>query len=242
MWVLYSYNKYSESANKLAEELDIPITNKVLPNLKIINWGSSEHFLGNYTVLNSPENVRKAVDKIITFYNLNNKSIPTVEFTTLRSVAVDWISKGSKVYCRDKVASSGGDGIILAEDSNQLPAQCKLYTKCVDSPKEFRVHVMNGKVIDVTQKKRRHDSESSDWIRNYDNGWVYTRQDITVPKSVKIWSTLAVTKLGLDFGAVDILYKDGICYVLEVNTAPGLEGTTLMSYTKGLKELMKGGV
>jgi D-alanine-D-alanine ligase-like ATP-grasp enzyme len=44
----------------------------------------------------------------------------------------------------------------------------------------------------------------------------------------------------LDFGAVDIIYnaKRNECYVLEVNTAPGLEGTTVEKYaTKFASEL-----
>jgi glutathione synthase/RimK-type ligase-like ATP-grasp enzyme len=40
--------------------------------------------------------------------------------------------------------------------------------------------------------------------------------------------------LGLDFGAVDIIQDDGgNFYVLEVNTAPGLEGQTIKSYAEG---------
>jgi D-alanine-D-alanine ligase-like ATP-grasp enzyme len=46
-------------------------------------------------------------------------------------------------------------------------------------------------------------------------------------------SVEAVAALGLDFGAVDIIEdKEGNFYVLEINTAPGLEGHTVTSYAK----------
>ena len=49
----------------------------------------------------------------------------------------------------------------------------------------------------------------------------------------------AVKALGLDFGAVDIIYneKENQYYVLEVNTAPGLEGTTLIKYAERFSKL-----
>jgi glutathione synthase/RimK-type ligase-like ATP-grasp enzyme len=45
--------------------------------------------------------------------------------------------------------------------------------------------------------------------------------------------------LGLDFGAVDIIWnkKQDRYYVLEVNTAPGLEGETVVRYANAFKEL-----
>jgi len=54
------------------------------------------------------------------------------------------------------------------------------------------------------------------------------------PEDIFLQSTLAVNCLGLDFGAVDIIYnqKKDVSFVLEVNTAPGLEGSTLNEYVK----------
>ncbi|MNY81884.1 hypothetical protein D3C86_2236870 [compost metagenome] len=50
---------------------------------------------------------------------------------------------------------------------------------------------------------------------------------------------LAVNALGLDFGAADVIWNDHRkqAFVLEVNTAPGLTGTTLEKYAKALKEI-----
>src|SRR3546814_3947261 len=110
-----------------------------------------------------------------------------------------------------------------------------------DLPKkqEYRVHVLNGKVVDVQRKARVKDfpDDKVNWkIRNHDNGFIYARDEklAEVPKKVLSDSIKAVGVCGLDFGAVDVIYNEakGIGFVLEINTAPGLTGTTLEGYTK----------
>ncbi|GAG47489.1 unnamed protein product, partial [marine sediment metagenome] len=74
-------------------------------------------------------------------------------------------------------------------------------------------------------------------IRNTDNGWVYCRGGVDAPEAVITAAVRAVDCLGLDFGAVDIGYNEHYdrCAVFEVNTAPGLEGTTLDKYFEAFR-------
>ena len=45
--------------------------------------------------------------------------------------------------------------------------------------------------------------------------------------------------MGLDFGAVDLgVKRNGECFVIEVNSAPGLEGTTLEKYRDIISRLL----
>ena len=46
----------------------------------------------------------------------------------------------------------------------------------------------------------------------------------------------SVNLLGLDFGAVDIGHRlqDNKFFVFEINTAPGIEGSTLDKYAKAI--------
>ncbi len=77
-------------------------------------------------------------------------------------------------------------------------------------------------------------------VRNHDNGWVFCRQDVHPPDEVINQSIEAVRALGLDFGATDVgwnEYYQKAC-VFEVNTAPGLEGTTLENYTTFFKNVV----
>jgi glutathione synthase/RimK-type ligase-like ATP-grasp enzyme len=98
---------------------------------------------------------------------------------------------------------------------------------------------MMGQVIDYQEKLKKRGFEERDaWIRNHDKGYVFARDGITVPEVVRQLAVKAVGTLGLDFGAVDIGYreKEQLGYVFEVNTAPGLEGHTIESYVNGFKK------
>ena len=74
-------------------------------------------------------------------------------------------------------------------------------------------------------------------VRNRNNGWVFCRSNLDrIPDNESI-AIQAVEAAGLDFGAVDIIRtpnRESI--VLEINTAPGLEGETLVSYTNAIRE------
>lgn len=238
MWVIYSYNRYSKSAKELSNALSIPIVKTIKPYHKVINWGSSERMDGPQVVLNRPENISKIVNKIRTFSFLNSVGVATVPYTLSRQEAATWISRGGLVYCRNDIASSGGSGITIAYTIDELPIDCKLFTKGIISPSEYRVHVFNNKVIDVTQKKKVNGSEANPLIRNYNNNWIFARQDIDIPKSIITWSKFAMKTLALDFGAIDILHKDGKSFLLEINSAPGMEGTTLQRYTEEFRKVV----
>jgi glutathione synthase/RimK-type ligase-like ATP-grasp enzyme len=120
-----------------------------------------------------------------------------------------------------------------------MPEEAPLYTQYVPKRHEYRVHVFQGRVIDVQRKARRHDvaDEDVNWkVRNNANGFIFARNGDalgTVPDDVLYEATKAVTSLNLDFGAADVIFneREALAYVLEVNTAPGLVGTTLENYT-----------
>ena len=115
--------------------------------------------------------------------------------------------------------------------------QAPLYTKYVKKKSEFRVHVFDNEVIHVQEKRRRAGVEDVDnQIRNHDNGWVFCVQNVEAPADVTDQALRAVRAAGVDFGAVDVIYnqKKNEAYVLEINTAPGLEGTTLEKYADAI--------
>jgi hypothetical protein len=110
-----------------------------------------------------------------------------------------------------------------------------LYTKYFKKAEEYRVHVFGDRVLDIQQKRKRQEvpNEQVDYqIRNAAAGWVFCRNEVECPAAVTDAAVRAVSALGLDFGAVDIGYNrhSGLAAVFEVNTAPGLEGTTLDRY------------
>ena len=91
-----------------------------------------------------------------------------------------------------------------------------------------------GDAIDLLSKEH---TTSDRIIRSNKRGWKFKGVAPTkVPDDIKKVSLAAVKALGLDFGAVDlVLDLEGNPYILEVNSAPGLEGTAFEKWTEALK-------
>ncbi len=241
------YNMGSESAKSLASMLRVKLSSGHKRFIKdkslIINWGNSDQEVlhnamarRSNSILNRPSNVAKASNKIESFQAFTNQGVPTVEWTLDRNKAKQWVDENGYVYARLLARASQGKGIKIITMEDELP-YAELYTKAVPKAHEYRVHVFKGSVIDYTKKRKRTDVEVNPYIKNYENGWVFCRDGIQLPNVVKDASVKACEALGLDFCAIDILYREreNKAFVLEANTAPGLEGTTLDKYCEAIK-------
>jgi len=142
------------------------------------------------------------------------------------------------IFARTLVNSTGGKGIVEFERAAEQYPRAALYTEYIPKKAEYRAHVFNGQVIDIQQKKKKHDfqEERDTRVRNLANGYVYTRDGITPPPDLVDLAIRAVSAVGYDYGAVDIIFNErrGACFVLEVNSRPGLMGTTVEKYTDAL--------
>lgn len=254
---IYPYKMSSTSAKKLAQALQcLRIRERGnyrhFNNHIVINWGNTHlpnWYNGNNQPLNHPNDVAKACNKLLTFEYLEDADVSVPSFVTNTELAQVLIDEGHRVYGRKLLTSNSGQGIIVFEPGTQItPEQsCPLYTKNVKAKYEYRVHVAGGNIIDFCQKKKRSDitEEQRQFfnpaIRSHSFGWVFCRDNIVLPEIVKEQAIKAITALGLSFGAVDIGYNqhENKAYVYEVNTAPGLEGTTLTKYTEYFLSLLR---
>lgn len=212
----------------------------------VVNYGNRRYdssFFGNATVLNPVEALNRAANKVAAFNALRLAEVKTVEYTVDREVAQSW-NQNEIVYERATLTGHSGEGITV-----RLPgegtASAPLYTKGIQGPRrEWRVHVFEGVITYVQKKIRRNgyrelESYRED-IRNHHTGWVYSNSFTEAPPDqVLIQAHKAVSALGLNFGAVDLISKGTNAWVLEVNTAPGLTGTTLETYTHNIVEFIK---
>ena len=244
------YKMGSRSAKALADALDARL---VFPNRRyrprgdhvIINWGFGGEVrwsVGMPTgarLVNSPSAVSVASAKLRTFQRFDEGGVATVPFTPDKAVARGWLDAGHSVVARTLTRASGGRGIVLVDPGGDLPP-APLYTRYVKRRAEYRVHAMNGEVFDFTQKKRTYAEDEVDWcIRNHDRGWIFARLGVELPRAIPPLAVQAVASAGLDFGAVDVLdrsERSGGPLVLEINTACGLEGTTLERYARAIQE------
>lgn len=241
------YKIGSRSAGALAGSLSVRKSRGVKifrPFTKVVNWGKGDIKVRgrNLSILNKPEAIRAASDKVTSLRVMRAAGVATIDFTSDRSVVWGWLDDGATVYGRRLTRAHSGRGIEILTDGMSVPS-LPLYTKGITKAHEFRVHVMLGGVIDFSKKRRRDGGEANPLIKNLDNGWVFCRTGVVLPDCVRDQATKAVRALGLDFGAVDVLYKEreNQAFVLEVNTAPGLEGTTLERYSARIRQWLSTG-
>lgn len=250
--IIIAPRKVRASAFRLTEELHnkvgIPAF-VVRPNSKTyqprwtdytIYWGLSKRT--NYTavpVYNYADSISTAVDKVETFHALASANLQTVPYTSVKGIAQTWLDNGHTVVCRLITNGYGGEGIVLCAGDDILP-DCELYTQYIKKKHEYRVHVFGPNVIDTTIKRKKKGVEHNHKIRNHGNGWVYCRENIEPDERRDSLAKAIVAELGLWFGAVDMIYneKQDKYYILEINTAPGLVGTTLTSYVNAIAKEM----
>ena len=232
------YKQYSASAKALSRALGIKRLSLVRTKFNarlddiIVNWGNTS-WSARSVWLNHPYRVVNARDKLMTLSILADNSVPTVEWTPFESIALEWLETGHTVFTRRSTTGQGGSGILICEGTRAILPEAPLYTKLFKAKHEYRVHVVGDSVH--ISKKRRRDGVPRALVRNHANGYVYCTENVSAPEPVVRVAIDAIRALGLHFGAVDVLCTDkGDARVLEVNTAPGLEGRTLEFYAGAL--------
>lgn len=253
--MIYPYKMGSQSAKNLAAAMGIKQIKREGSKFKgsakkvVINWGSSTltEEINKCVVLNTEKAVALAGNKL-SFFNLAQGKVSIPEFTTDKQVAQTWLNEGTTVFGRTTLTGHSGAGIYeLESNSNILDmnlSSVKVYVKYIPKKEEYRVHVVDGKVIDVRRKALRADfnKETANWkIRNHNGGFIFAKDGFQAPEQVLEESLKAVECVGLVFGAVDVVWNNfrNQAYVLEVNTAPGLEGSSLDNYSKAFGDILK---
>jgi len=251
---LYVHNKVSAGARDLANALGIKRLKQRGsefqggPATTVINWGATsipERITANgCRVLNKTANVAQAVDKHTTLRIMTASGVRVPEFTERLDVAQRWIAGGGTVFARTLLRASSGRGIVIMEPDHpeDHDTQAPLYVRYVPKRHEYRIHVVNGQVIDRQRKglaeEFRGQADVNFRVRNLANGFIFVRNDGHVyPPEADVMAVEAVRALGLDFGAADIIWNEqqNRCYLLEVNSAPGLQGTTVDNYAEAFR-------
>jgi len=241
MMYLYAGNEISKGAKALSERLGIQrIKHKGSKfvggeDKTVINWGAIEapYEVLKCNVLNHPNEVECNSNKYM-FFQLMKGHCRIPEFTTDMVVAAQWIANGYMVVERHQLRGSGGKGIRIVKHEESLK-EAPLYTRYQNKKDEYRIHLSDSVIFDMQRKGLKDGIENPNWrVRNHKNGFIYMREGLKVPKDVKEQAILCFYRTGLDFGAVDVIWneEEKKAYVLEINTAPGLEGTTIDNYSK----------
>ena len=247
---IYPYKRGSASVVALATALNARVIRlegsayKGNPTKIVINWGNSmtNEEIEKATLLNHPDAVKLASNKL-NFFEQVKGVVNIPPYTTSMEEAKTWLDDGKKVLARESLTGHSGKGIVILDSEvvwgSYNHSNAKVYVKYVPKKHEFRVHVVNGEAIDLQRKAPdpRHDAKALDYtLRNHQFGFIFVRDGVRemCPPPVIEQALLAVSQCGLHFGAVDVIWNEyqQQAYVLEVNTAPGLEGQSVDNYKK----------
>ncbi len=245
------YKAGSVSAKAIANSLNVKRISlsssriRKVYDLLVINWGNSANVPSNLSgalFLNTPTAVAKASNKLEAFRHMEERGTSIPPYTTSRNEVRSWLIDGHAVVVRACLQGNSGEGITIIKGSEAEIPEAPLYTKYIKKSSEYRIHVgidpTTGTMAYIdAQKKRRTFSvpdEEVNWqVRNRNNGFIFSREGVSLPHDALEEAIKAVGALGLHFGAVDIGFNEhnNSSVVYEVNTACGVEGTTLERYT-----------
>lgn len=261
--VIFPYNKRSRGYRELTKALDLKypsiaymeqavISNEAVKFGTLINWGSG-NLPGWATahaarILNPVSAVNICRNKV-KFFNAIKDVARVPEYTEDFEEALRWVQEGRSVMGR-KINGSCGEDITFYEDNPGQFQSSEFWVQYKKKKHEFRVHVFNGDIISLQQKAIRTSDEQGQSIpagtidfriRNHRNGFIFKRNEISVPNDVRAQALAAAKAIEkLTFGAVDVIYNqyEDKAYVLEINTAPGLEGTTVEHYVEAFRKAL----
>jgi hypothetical protein len=252
------YRQGSKGARALADALGGRVlklegsTYKHRTGDKVINWGNTglaDHFFPHDDLLNHSDYIIGASNKL-RFFRMMREAGHEDIIPPFWESPDDIPADRYPIVCRTVLAGHSGDGIIIANDPTEL-VPCSLYTRYLKKKDEYRVHVGRREInitlstndgpdyttdiIAVQRKARRNDTPDEDvnWkVRSHANGFNYIRGGVAPDDDVISAARTALIASGLDFGAVDVIWNEENkrAYVLEINTAPGLEGQTVEDY------------
>lgn len=179
-------------------------------------------------------------DKLSQYKWFEAAGIPALPYTTSQEVVSQWLQEGQTVVGRKLLRSSEGKGIVLLVPGDSV-VQCPVYTQYRKKKKEFRVHIFGDSVVSVLEKRKKKDADKTETkIRNTANGYVFCRQDVVKPPGIRELAIQASKVTKSHFKGVDIGYNEKLnqLFVIEVNSAPGMEGSTVVDYSNTILQTL----
>lgn len=189
----------------------------------MIRWGNSQLSTTAAVELNEKEKVRSASNKAEMERTLREAGVampPKIEDPSYQGPAYIRNNRNVVRYVEQFSGLSSSDKYALYPISNK---------------REFRIHIYNDRTIGVYEKEP-YEADTKIYkddtcrFRRIDQGG-------RVPSGIRPLARQAVSALGLLFGGVDVIIDldTNNKYVLEVNSAPALNGPNLDRWVEAFK-------
>ncbi len=212
---------HSGSAIRLANVLELHLgykvwrSDKVMPNRQHIRYGDGRDKLHQYK-----------------FFRKNGLNFPW--FSESKEVVSQMMQGGGikAVLCRVLLRGQEGHGIVIADKADDL-VDAPVYVEYREKTLEYRINLFRGKVVNVREKRRKKGFEGGEArIRNAENGYVYCLPRGRIPPDILTTAILASRVTDSDIVGVDVAYNAHTDehFIIEVNSAPSLEGVTVEDY------------
>jgi len=228
MWILRK--KGSITAKKLGKLLNCHVKRYTLPRHRhfIINYGT------DYRLADLNKNV--ILDKLLQLKILEQNGILIPKIFYKNDLIND---EDFPLLARKHYHSRGRDIIYIQnrEELNRIPKSRYDYlVKYIPKVSEYRVHILGDYRVIVNVKFK--DEENADPIvRCLDNGWRQINYERKYYDELVELARKVIKILNYDFGAVDIIRYKRKLYVLEVNSAPGLEKKKRLIYSDYFRDV-----
>jgi hypothetical protein len=156
----------------------------------------------------------------------------------LRCPALIDPATATQPYLARRDGLSQGHGITLCQPGEEQTEPYDFCVELVPNQREYRVHVILGEVRLVAYKTVPENYPHVARVHRL-GCMLVPSATVDVSPEVEHLCLAAVRTLSLDFGAVDVLETpDGVPYLLEVNTAPGLtRAASLAAYVDVFRTL-----
>ena len=211
-----------------------------LPDNILIRWGTSlnperdEEF---ERVINSSESIQNATDKLHSLVVMSEAGLNVPAWSEDPMELVE--EYGYPILGR-KLRHARGSDIQFCLQKRDFRRPRDFYTAYIPTNREYRVHVVGSEAVRVQAKYLDFPEQKKAWIRNYESGYRFRNPRLRMHRRRLQAAISAVSVLGLDFGAVDLIVgDDNETYILEVNTAPSCSPLTGAAYVNGIANLFE---
>ncbi len=206
----------------------------------LIRWGSrrSPEYDDQYEiVLNPAEAIERASDKFNSLFEMMDAGINTpAPFESFEECLEEY---GYPIIGRKFRHARGTDIKLILQRRDVRRGQSDYFIPYIPTNREYRLHVVRDKVIRIQGKYLDFPELAVSHIRNFENGYRFRTPNVTLRPDRLQAAVTAVSSLGLDFGAVDLIIgDDGSYYILEVNTAPSCSRATAKAYINEFVNLL----
>lgn len=288
---IYYSGPTDDTGKRLAEALGAKHgktkpTTKAGQSMIVIGWGCKTKesvALKQHTVINHPDKIRTNRNKFGSLDILKKAAVPVADFVESAGVLAALGNARNTInlpLVGRKKFHQGGKGfwtcLTVGQVRRAIDQGAEYFQNYMDIVDEYRLHVFNGKVINMQKKVERNnmtaafkeqhgsrianvaekagvklDKQTAEYIlenigsrqerpdqiiKSNTRGWKFS-QIKTAQANLQKAAVDAVKAIGLDFGAVDCcVVEGGNPFVIEVNTGPGLQGSSFDSYVAAFKD------